>query len=147
MKKIFFIFISFIVLTQNIAKAEVAMIGVVSGMVCMECQKKVEAALTEKAGTKATVDVSWPENVAVVSFEGTTNLTEADFKNVVEGVGFTTGKIVKVDEENNARIRFQQLKSREKGLREVVSELEKTLKTEQQTLQKTTKEQKQAIEQ
>ena len=37
--------------------------------------------------------------IAVVSFEGTTNLTEADFKNVVEGVGFTTGKIVKVDEQ------------------------------------------------
>lgn len=53
----------------------------------------------------------------------------------------------KVDEENNARIRFQQLKLREKGLREVVSELEKTLKTEQQTLQKTTIEQKQAIAQ
>lgn len=53
----------------------------------------------------------------------------------------------KVDEENNARVRFQQLKSREKGLREVVAELEKTLNTEQQTLQRTTIEQKQAIAQ
>ena len=96
--KIVLLFVTFISI-QTIAKAEQALVGVVNGMVCMECQKKVEAALTEKAGTKATVDVSWPENVAVVSFEGTTNLTEADFKNVVEGVGFTTGKIVKVDEQ------------------------------------------------
>ena len=96
--KLFLTVLTFFMI-QTSLKAEQTLIGVVNGMVCMECQKKVEAALTEKAGTKATVDVSWPENVAVVSFEGTTNLTEADFKNVVEGVGFTTGKIVKVDEQ------------------------------------------------
>ena len=53
----------------------------------------------------------------------------------------------KVDEENNARIRFQQLKSREKGLREVVSTLQHTLNEEQQSFQRTTVEQKQAIAQ
>jgi hypothetical protein len=53
----------------------------------------------------------------------------------------------KVDEENNARIRFQQLKAREKGLREVVLELERTLNEEQATFQRTTAEQKQAIAQ
>ena len=96
--KLFLTVLTFFMI-QTSLKAEQALIGVVNGMVCMECQKKVEAALTEKAGTKATVDVSWPENVAVVSFEGKTNLTESDFKDVVEGVGFTTGKIVKVDEQ------------------------------------------------
>ena len=87
---------------QTSLKAEQALIGVVNGMVCIECQKKVEAALTEKAGSKATIDVSWPENVAVVSFDGNANLTEEEFKDVVEGVGFTTGKIVKVNEQVNS---------------------------------------------
>ena len=101
MNKIFKLFLSLITffMIQTSLKDEQALIGVVNGMVCIECQKKVEAALTEKAGTKATVDVSWPENVAVVSFEDATNLTEVDFKNVVESVGFSTGKIVKVDEQ------------------------------------------------
>lgn len=51
----------------------------------------------------------------------------------------------KVDEENNARIRFQQLKSREKGLREAVAKLQETLGEEQKAFQYTTTEQKQAI--
>lgn len=34
----------------------------------------------------------------VVSFEKKTNLSEQDFRDAVESVGFTTGKIVKVDE-------------------------------------------------
>jgi IQ domain-containing protein G len=53
----------------------------------------------------------------------------------------------KVDEENNARIRFQQLKSREKGLREVVQKLQHTLNEEQESFLRTTVEQKQAISQ
>ena len=95
--KILIIFITFIS-TQTVLKAE-SLIGTVDGMVCIACQKKVEAALTDKAGTKATIDVSWPENVAVVSFAGKTNLTEADFKDAVESAGFTTGKIVKVEDQ------------------------------------------------
>ncbi len=51
----------------------------------------------------------------------------------------------KVDEENNARIRFQQLKSREKGLRDAVARLKETLNEEQKAFQRTTTEQKQAI--
>mmetsp|Transcript_25156 Transcript_25156/g.25357 ORF Transcript_25156/g.25357 Transcript_25156/m.25357 type:complete len:419 (+) Transcript_25156:140-1396(+) len=53
----------------------------------------------------------------------------------------------KVDEENNARLRFQQLRSREKGLREAVSKLEETLQQEQYAFQKQVSEQKQAISQ
>jgi IQ domain-containing protein G len=51
----------------------------------------------------------------------------------------------KVDEENNAKIRFQQLKSREKGLSDAVIKLQETLKDEQQSFQHTTTEQKHAI--
>jgi len=51
----------------------------------------------------------------------------------------------KVDEENNARIRFQQLKSREKGLREAVAKLQETLTEEQKSFQKHTQEQRLAI--
>lgn len=51
----------------------------------------------------------------------------------------------KVDEENNSKIRLQQLKSREKGLREIVAKLQETLSEEQKAFQLTTTEQKQAI--
>ena len=51
----------------------------------------------------------------------------------------------KVDEENNARIRFQQLKQREKSLRETVAKLKESLNEEQKAFQRTTTEQKQAI--
>ena len=103
MNRIFKLFLTLITffMMQTSLKAEQALIGVVNGMVCIECQKKVEAALTEKAGSKATIDVSWPENIAVVSFDGNANLTEEEFKNAVEGVGFTTGKIIKVNEQVN----------------------------------------------
>jgi len=51
----------------------------------------------------------------------------------------------RVDEENNAKIRFQQLKSREKGLSDAVLKLQQTLKEEQQAFQHTTTEQRHAI--
>jgi ribosomal protein L30/L7E len=51
----------------------------------------------------------------------------------------------KVDEENHAKIKFQQLKSREKQLRENVAKLQETLNEEQKAFQQTTTEQKQAI--
>ena len=53
----------------------------------------------------------------------------------------------KVDEENGARVRFQQLKSREKGLRDAVAKLQESLTEEQRVFQKTTVEQRQAIAQ
>jgi chromosome segregation ATPase len=53
--------------------------------------------------------------------------------------------ISKVDEENNARLRLQQLRSREKGLREVVRKLEEQLHEEQAIYQKTVSDQKKAI--
>jgi len=51
----------------------------------------------------------------------------------------------KVDEENNSRLRLQQLRSREKGLREAVVKLEENLTDEQNAFQRTVTEQKQAI--
>ena len=41
MKKLFISILVITSLMQNLAKAEVAMIGVVDGMVCMACQAKV----------------------------------------------------------------------------------------------------------
>jgi len=96
-KKFFFIFISFIILTQNIAKAEVAMIGVVSGMVCMECQAKVTKELKAATG-EGNVEVSWPEGVAFINFENASNFTEQDFKNVIEKSGFEVGKVATLNE-------------------------------------------------
>lgn len=55
--------------------------------------------------------------------------------------------IFKVDEENNSRLRFQQLRSREKDLRDAVAKMEDTLQKEQYAFQKQVSEQKQAISQ
>lgn len=53
----------------------------------------------------------------------------------------------RVDEENNARLRLQNLKTREKVLREAVGNLQEQLKEEQRIFAKTVKEQRQAIAQ
>ena len=53
--------------------------------------------------------------------------------------------ITKVDEENNAQMRLEQLRSREEGLREAVRKLEEQLHEEQTTYQKSVTDQKQAI--
>jgi IQ domain-containing protein G len=51
----------------------------------------------------------------------------------------------KVDEENNARTRFQQLKTREKALRETVVKLQEQLTEEQRNYQRISTEQRNAI--
>lgn len=51
----------------------------------------------------------------------------------------------KVDEENNSRKKFQQLKAREKELRETVFKLERQLSDEETQFQRTVTDQKQAI--
>ena len=97
MKKIF-LFILFLNLSiQSFAKAEVAMIGVVNGMVCLECQAKVTKELKAATG-EGNVEVSWPEGVAFINFENTKNFTEEDFKNVIEKAGFEVGKIATLNE-------------------------------------------------
>jgi IQ domain-containing protein G len=53
----------------------------------------------------------------------------------------------KVEEENNARTRFQQLRIREKELRNTVSRLQENLNQEQKSFQRSSMEQKQAITQ
>lgn len=53
----------------------------------------------------------------------------------------------KVEEENNARIRFQQLRIREKELRTTVAKLQENLNQEQKSFQRSSTEQRQAITQ
>lgn len=53
----------------------------------------------------------------------------------------------KVDEENSSRLRFQQLKTREKSLRELVVQLQQQLAQEQLSFKRTTSEQRLAISQ
>ena len=52
-----------------------------------------------------------------------------------------------VDEENSAKIKFEQLKAREKSLRETVEKLQEKFAEEQHLLQTTTQQQKRAITQ
>lgn len=53
----------------------------------------------------------------------------------------------RVDEENNAKVRFQQLRAREKELRETVFKLQEQLTDEQKSFNRTSTEQRQAITQ
>ena len=97
MKKILLILFTSLIFFQNIVKAEVAMIGVVDGMVCMACQAKVEKELKAATG-EGNVEVSWPEGVAFINFENTPNFSEEDFKKVIENAGFAVGKVATLDE-------------------------------------------------
>ena len=97
MKKLFITILFITSLMQNFAKAEVAMIGVVDGMVCMACQAKVEKELKAATG-EGNVEVSWPEGVAFINFENATNFSEDDFKKVIEDAGFAVGKVATLNE-------------------------------------------------
>ena len=97
MKKIYFIIFGLIFFIQSPLKAEVAMIGVVDGMVCMACQAKVEKELKAATG-EGNVEVSWPEGVAFINFENNTNFSEEDFKKVIEDAGFAVGKVATLNE-------------------------------------------------
>ena len=68
----------------------------VNGMMCIKCQKMVTKAL-QAASPNATVKVSWPEGVAVSSFEDKSNLTDDDYKEAIAGTGFEVMKVVSVD--------------------------------------------------
>ena len=98
MKKIIlFIIFSSTILFQTALRAETAMIGVVNGMVCMECQKKVSEDLASATGEENII-VSWPEGVAIINFSKETTFTEDDFKKVIKDAGFTYGKVASVNE-------------------------------------------------
>ena len=97
MYKILIFIFSFLIMLQSASKAEVAMIGVVDDMICMECQAKVTKELKAATG-EGNVEVSWPEGVAFINFENTPNFTEEDFRNVIESAGFEVGKVATLDE-------------------------------------------------
>ena len=71
-------------------------IAQVNGMMCIKCQKMVTEAL-QTASPNATVKVSWPEGVAVSSFEDKSNLSDEDYKNAIVGTGFEVIKVVSVE--------------------------------------------------
>ena len=96
MKKIFLILLFLNLFIQSFTKAEVAVIGVVNGMVCLECQAEVTKELKAATG-EGNVEVSWPEGVAFINFEDAPNFTEQDFKNAIEKAGFEVGKVATLD--------------------------------------------------
>ena len=71
-------------------------IAQVNGMMCIKCQKMVTKAL-QAASPNATVKVSWPEGVAVSSFEDKSNLSDEDYKKAILGTGFEVIKVVSVE--------------------------------------------------
>jgi len=98
MKKIFILsIVSFLIFIQTSLKAEVVMIGVVEGMICMDCQAKVTEELSSASG-EANVIVSWPEGVAIINFADSATFTEANFKKVITDAGFKVGKVASFDE-------------------------------------------------
>ena len=94
MKKIY-LTLFLLLFSTNIFAAQ-TQIAQVNGMMCIKCQKMVTEAL-QAASPNATVKVSWPEGVAVSSFEDKSNLTDDDYKEAIAGTGFEVIKVVSVE--------------------------------------------------
>ena len=86
----------FLILFSTSVFAAQTQIAQVNGMMCIKCQKMVTKAL-QAASPNATVKVSWPEGVAVSSYEDKADLTNEDYKNAIAGTGFEVIKVVSVD--------------------------------------------------
>lgn len=94
MKKIY-LTLFLLLFSTNVFAAQ-TQIAQVNGMMCIKCQKMVTEAL-QAASPNATVKVSWPEGVAVSSFEDKSNLTDNDYKEAIAGTGFEVIKVVSVE--------------------------------------------------
>ena len=94
MKKIY-LTLFLLLFSTNVFAAQ-TQIAQVNGMMCIKCQKMVTEAL-QAASPNATVKVSWPEGVAVSSFEDKSNLTYDDYKEAIAGTGFEVIKVVSVE--------------------------------------------------
>ena len=94
MKKIY-LSLFLLIFSTNVFAAQ-TQIAQVNGMMCIKCQKMVTEAL-QAASPNATVKVSWPEGVAVSSFEDKSNLTDDDYKEAIAGTGFEVIKVVSVE--------------------------------------------------
>ena len=94
MKKIY-LSLFLLIFSTNVFAAQ-TQIAQVNGMMCIKCQKMVTEAL-QAASPNATVKVSWPEGVAVSSFEDKSNLSDEDYKNAILGTGFKVIKVVSVE--------------------------------------------------
>ena len=88
--------ITFFFISTNLFAAQ-TQIAQVNGMMCIKCQKMVTEALQE-AMPNAKVKVSWPEGVAVSSFDDKAPLSEDEYKNTILGTGFEVVKVITVDE-------------------------------------------------
>ena len=94
MKKIY-LTLFLLLFSTNVFAAQ-TQIAQVNGMMCIKCQKMVTEAL-QAASPNATVKVTWPEGVAVSSFEDKSNLTDNDYKEAIAGTGFEVIKVVSVE--------------------------------------------------
>ena len=94
MKKIY-LSLFLLIFSTNVFAAQ-TQIAQVNGMMCIKCQKMVTEAL-QAASPNASVKVSWPEGVAVSSFEDKSNLSDEDYKNAIHGTGFEVIKVVSVE--------------------------------------------------
>jgi len=88
--------IGFVLFSSNLFAAQ-TQIAQVNGMMCIKCQKMVTEAL-QAAMPNAKVKVSWPEGVAVSSFDDKAPLSEDEYKNTILGTGFEVVKVITVDE-------------------------------------------------
>ena len=94
MKKIY-LTLFLLLFSTNVFAAQ-TQIAQVNGMMCIKCQKMVTEAL-QAASPNAMVKVSWPEGVAVSSFEDKSNLTDDAYKDAIAGTGFEVIKVVSVE--------------------------------------------------
>ena len=98
--------------SSTITYSAETVLGKANGLVCMKCQMKLTEALTDKAGVKQHIQVAWPEGVAMVASKDKANITEEEFKKIVENNGFQVKKVTTINEYvNSAKDGVEILKS------------------------------------
>ena len=71
-------------------------IAEISGMICISCQNMVKK-IIKKSCPEANINISWREEIALISFESKSNVTVDQLEKIIIETGFDVGKIVSVD--------------------------------------------------
>ena len=71
-------------------------IAEISGMICISCQNMVKN-IIKKSCPEANINISWKEEIAIISFERKSNVTVDQLEKIIIKTGFDVGKVVSVD--------------------------------------------------
>ena len=82
-------------ITTHVFSAQ-TQIAEISGMICISCQNMVKK-IIKKSCPEANINISWREEIALISFESKSNVTVDQLEKIIIETGFDVGKIVTVD--------------------------------------------------